>query len=716
MITKANCKCYLLEEDENITVPSEWGLDLPFQHLKLDSLKARTPDVARYGKCKAIYHLWKTVSCKYIVFGVGNILPTASDEDLSRLSKGELHYIVPKLVCTEHLQEFYRANYYGYDFSLLISYLKRFHPEYAAFAKEEVLISNDLYFLCGVFEKKYFDAFCSFLFKTLEQLDQLISVHASPHQNRSLEHLAPYLFTIYAKYHAKDIPYAAVQALPLVSDRTEEEIKAPEIEGLTVEDAELYIDQCIAADKLILASKWARRLPTDRSELSHIREAFHQYERERRIQKTTHFDWAADWRIAYPASEGAATPRVHIASHHVRMLVVQWNSIGHDVNVDGLKRFGFDCTTFNLGFSHDSFDEQLLEQLSIHLERNQYDIVFSLNCIGPVAEACYLNNIPYVSWCYDSPSFTGRRWFLYYPTTHVFLFDSDDARHYREAGVKQSHFMPLATNVSFWERVLSGNSHRDEYCSEISFVGSLYETTLPEAMAYLSDDRRSFLNALIDMQMDVYGHSFFDEIFSDDLIQWLGNPEFNRSVHYKKGAKEIPDELGNGKMRLTMCAQTTNRERLLLLNLLAKHYEVMLYSYHNDEALKNLTYRGKVQYSTQMPFVFANSRINLNATLRSIVNGVPLRCLDVMGCHGLLVTNYQKDFEEHFVDEKNLLFYTCAEEALEKARFYIEHETQRQKIAEAGFQTVKEFYDYPVKLNEIFHTDGLDDYLPRKWR
>ena len=41
--------------------------------------------------------------------------------------------------------------------------------------------------------------------------------------------------------------------------------------------------------------------------------------------------------------------------------------------------------------------------------------------------------------------------------------------------------------------------------------------------------------------------------------------------------------------------------------------------------------------------------------IKSIKNGIPLRCLDIMGNHGFLLSNYQKDFEEHFVDGKNIM-------------------------------------------------------------
>lgn len=383
-------------------------------------------------------------------------------------------------------------------------------------------------------------------------------------------------------------------------------------------------------------------------------------------------------------------------------MIFKWNSVGHNVNVRAFESFGFECHTIRIPYERGKFDEDCLEQLNCHLDANDFDLAFSLNCIGMVAEACYIHNIPYIAWCYDSPSFTGAHWYLNYPTTHVFLFDSDDADHYRRAGVRQAYYMPLAVNLEYFEGIVISEKDKEKYRADISFVGSLYETSLPQAMGCLTDYQKGYLNALMDNQIDVYGHSFFPEILSRKFMEWLDEPEFNRLINAefdKEKAKE--DVVGPGRLQLILNKQTTNKERLLLLNLLAKHHQVKLYSYKNNEALKGLEYCGTVDYYTDMSKVFRFSRINLNATLRSIQHGIPLRCLDIMGCHGLLLTNYQKDFDDHFKDGENVLFYSDAQEALEKADFYLSHESLRAKIAQAGYETVKRYYDYPVKLKEI---------------
>lgn len=476
-----------------------------------------------------------------------------------------------------------------------------------------------------------------------------------------------------------------------------------------------YIDNIMDNRQPEKAMGIVRILAKDRSDLKDIVDLFEMYERERRYYKKTQLDKSDNWKALLNKKEETASPG--ILSGKPRLLIFQWNSIGHNVNVKAFESFGFECHTFQVPFDRGKFDEDCLEQLNRHLDFNQFDLVFSLNCIGMIAEACYTHNIPYIAWCYDSPSFTGAHWYLKYPTTHIFLFDSDDARHYKEAGIEQAYYMPLAVNLEYFDGLNYTKEDRKKYQTDISFVGSLYDTSLPEAMGYLTDYQKGYLNALMDNQLDIYGHSFFPEILSQRFMEWLDHPEFNRILNAefdKEKAKE--DVAAAGRLQLILNKQTTNKERLLLLNLLAKYHEVKLYSYKNSEALKGLTFCGTADYYTEMPKVFRYSRININATLRSIQHGVPLRCLDIMGCHGLLLTNYQKDFDEHFIDGKNVLFYADAQEALEKTNFYLAHDSIREKIAEAGYETVKKYYDYPVKIREIMELAGLEHLIPAKRR
>lgn len=711
-------KIIMLEQNETIECPGNLKTLGEVQHLNIDKIHCNLKNADSYGRMKGIYHVWKNNLTDYICINKGNVLPVIGEKELQQVFTGKRKMILTRAynATAGSLQEMYREQYCGYDFQIILSILKRFYPGYYEFTQKEVLPKQELYMFCGVFPRTVFQKVCRWIFEILELCVKLIPQRASEYQNKYAEYLAEHLFNIYIRYHYKEeqLILTTPQILQCESI-TEQERQKPDGKTASVSEIEKYMDDCMQTGKVEEAASYALHLPRERKELQYIRQVFLKYDQERRYRRLTCLDEGKSWRVVAQEITKEKMPSPGILSGKPKMLIFKWNSIGHKVNVQALESFGFECHTIKIPYNIHQFDERCLEQINCHLDVNQFDVVFSLNCIGMVAEACYVHNIPYVAWCYDSPSFTGNRWYLNYPTTYVFAFDSDDARRYREAGITQAYYMPLAVNLDYFDKIHCSVSDQQKYSADVSFVGSLYESKLPEAMGYLTDYQKGYLNALMDTQLDIYGHSFFPEILSFQFMDWLNQSDFNRLINSEWEKTEPTDKTVNpGRLQLLLNKQTTNKERILLLNLLAQHFKVNLYSYRKSEALKNLNFCGTVDYYTEMPKVFRNSRINLNATLRSILHGIPLRCLDIMGCHGLLLTNYQKDFDDHFVDGQNLLFYTSAEEALDKAKFYLEHESLRAQIAEAGYDTVKKYYDYPVKLPEIFHMAGLDDLIPRK--
>ena len=74
------------------------------------------------------------------------------------------------------------------------------------------------------------------------------------------------------------------------------------------------------------------------------------------------------------------------------------------------------------------------------------------------------------------------------------------------------------------------------------------------------------------------------------------------------------------------------------------------------------------------------------------------------------MTNYQEGLKEHFADGRDLVIYSDPEDALEKAKFYLNEKNKllRQKIAKNGYRKVRRFYNYPDKFREMFKIAGID--------
>lgn len=105
--------------------------------------------------------------------------------------------------------------------------------------------------------------------------------------------------------------------------------------------------------------------------------------------------------------------------------------------------------------------------------------------------------------------------------------------------------------------------------------------------------------------------------------------------------------------------------------------------------------------------IYTKSKICLNIAMKEDLN---MRCFEVMGSGGFLLTDYVPYIEELFEDGKHLVLYKSFDEAVDKIKYYLAHDDQREKIAQAGFEEVmkKHTIDHRVKriLEVISHIKG----------
>ena len=134
---------------------------------------------------------------------------------------------------------------------------------------------------------------------------------------------------------------------------------------------------------------------------------------------------------------------------------------------------------------------------------------------------------------------------------------------------------------------------------------------------------------------------------------------------------------------------------------MGKRYDTVLYTMPGAKPIENVCNLGTANYMTKMPRVFHKSKVNLNITLRSILSGIPLRVIDILAAGGFLITNYQAEIAEYFIDGEELVMAYSPEDMIEKTGYYLEHEDERKEIARRGQEKVLREFDYKDKLEEI---------------
>lgn len=81
---------------------------------------------------------------------------------------------------------------------------------------------------------------------------------------------------------------------------------------------------------------------------------------------------------------------------------------------------------------------------------------------------------------------------------------------------------------------------------------------------------------------------------------------------------------------------------------------------------------------------------------------VSLRAFEATGVGTFLLNWRHKCIDDFWEDGKEIVNFTTADEALEKAKFYLTHDNKREKIAKKGWLRTKSDHTYIKRLKEMF--------------
>lgn len=383
-----------------------------------------------------------------------------------------------------------------------------------------------------------------------------------------------------------------------------------------------------------------------------------------------------------------------------KVLYLQWDCFGEEYICDSLKKAGLDVEMYPLPYGKVSMrrDKDFESGLENHLAGGEYEFVFSFNYFPAVALACHAVNQKYVSWTYDSPFMYLYSKTIALETNLAFVFDKATVDELQKKGVNTVHYLPMAAPVSYYDSLYSGFSVRKKYESEVSFVGSLYTEERQDQMKRLNgitQDTAKYLEMLIGLQLQSYAMPIFEKFLNPAILA-----DLRRVCPIPLEEDEMQTEAwmyGN----YFLARQTTAIERTMLLEAIGNEHRLKLYTPNPTPQFPNVENLGPVDYCSEMPYVFKNSKINLNISLKSIYSGIPLRAFDIMGCKGFLISDFQADFGGIFLPDEDYVFYTTPEDLYGKIAYYLEHEEKREQIARNGYEKVKAGHTYDHRVAQI---------------
>lgn len=379
----------------------------------------------------------------------------------------------------------------------------------------------------------------------------------------------------------------------------------------------------------------------------------------------------------------------------MRLLIYEWESYLQQDIYDVCRDMKIEYKTITWKFE----DKSHCEEFEVWFEKNvalrQYDAFFSINYFPLLSGLCQKNKVPYIAWCYDNPlNVIDIEKTLGNTVNHVFFFDRMQAKKYLDKGFRTVRYMPLAVNVKRLSSLKITKADWQKYASDVALVGSLYESRMQDILNLAGAYEQGYLKALMDVQQTIYGCYFFDELVEQSFVDGI-----NRRI--KKEHPKSEFVLLKEALTFAMASEVTRKERLLLLTMLANRFDTRLYSFQTSQVLERVKIFPPIDYISQMPKVFACTKVNLNPSLRCIQSGIPLRALDVMASGGFLLSNYQPELAEYFKSGEEVVVYDSIEDAIAKTDFYLRMDGVRESIMQRGRQKVMSDFSMKNRLEEI---------------
>ncbi len=384
----------------------------------------------------------------------------------------------------------------------------------------------------------------------------------------------------------------------------------------------------------------------------------------------------------------------------MKLFFYRYGSICEPDVIDSFQHLGFEVHEETAEMTNKSLlPAQCVELVAPQLISGNYTFVFSINFFPWLSDLCNVTKIPYLCLIVDSPVLELYSKSLRNPYNRIFLFDWQLYEEFHPKNPDGVFHIPLATNVRRTDALRNSTpiEEKKKFAADISFIGSTYQEKCPYNNVKLPERERGYVDGIVESQLKIYGYNFIEDMLSDDFVETFlaGIPNF----------EPFPEGFEMNYKALVaqhyISVKVAEQERIRFLKALSDRFSVDIYTGSDMSEMPHIHNRGFAKSLTEMPLIFEQSKINLNMTAKSIRSGLSLRIFDVLGCGGFLITNYQAELAEAFEIGKDLVAYESQADLEEKCAYYLTHEEERMEITRHGYETVKKYHSYDIRIVQM---------------
>ena len=384
-----------------------------------------------------------------------------------------------------------------------------------------------------------------------------------------------------------------------------------------------------------------------------------------------------------------------------KILMYRWKAYNYKDIKHTFELLGYEVEEVYQDLLNYDVDEEFAGKLKSMIKANSYEFLFTVNYFPLISNVCQECGLLYVCWSCDNPLISMYHKSVFNDVNRIFLFDLTNVEEFKSMGADHIYHLPLAVDCNRLDYLFANSSKPVTFENDISFVGSLYEKNSYDKMEYtLPDYLRGYFEATMEVQRDLQGMNIIDRMLTPEILMELES-------HFELNKSE--DSLSDLNLIFsvtTLGFKIAQKQRRRILIDLSKHHDVSIYTNSKTSDLIRVKNKGSVDYWSEMPFVFRDSKINLNMTIPNIKSGVPLRIYDILGAGGFCLTNFQAELPMFFENEKHMVWYYSNEDLYEKVDYYLRHDDERNRIAQSGREFVRENCGYEARIEEILEVIG----------
>jgi spore maturation protein CgeB len=278
----------------------------------------------------------------------------------------------------------------------------------------------------------------------------------------------------------------------------------------------------------------------------------------------------------------------------------------------------------------------------------------------------------------------------------LFTFDPEDLRAFREFGIRNVHYLPLNSGLEHLGSLGPAKEQGKRFSCDVSFVGD--SITVNHNPYFQFALNVSNLLKCLDEVAKEQSHRFTENIL-EPLYHEKQKDRFSIQYMY-----DYLYSLDKRNLDFVIGCEASSRMRKRLIALL-DGWDVKVYGDDFWKVVEKGTIKTypRIDYQTEMPGVFRNSKINLNLS-RTFFAGTIQRVFDVLYCGGFLLTDHREDLEGLFQVGVEIETFRTDEEFIDKVRYYLAHDGERKKIARAGNESVRTRHRVTDRLKILLST------------